>query len=452
MHTPEIPTSPASLCRRARRAARRPARSIRSGRRRGFTLIEVLAALLLIGIVLPVIMQGFSIATRVGSTAKRRTEAGALADAKLTELVATAQWQSGMISRRFQPRLAGVPVVGTGPAVVRFRRRRAGPDRHLDRPERAARFADGFDAGLRRHLVRFDRQRHRARPGPPAPAPATGARDERRLTVQPEHPPATGAAVAAGGRAGRRGFTLLELLVAIVLMVIVAIVPRRLDRASASRPATAPRTPSSRPARRSSRSRSSAERPRVRRPAPRHPGRPVRRHRVHRREGRVRRRLLLFHHRRPGPRLRHRRGEADRVLAYTDPTSGEHLLVRRVTGNLLSEVQQQPDEEVLCRNVGPVYAHVLRRHRLGELLGFHAVRQHAPLGRPDDASSWSARAAPSGQNQSFGSPATSRSPATTRRAPGKWITRTRRTGTTGTGDGNRPAAPARRAAEPGTGR
>lgn len=88
----------------ARRAARTPrARSIRSGRRHGFTLIEVLATLLLIGIVLPVIMQGFSIATRVGSAAKRRTEAGALADAKLTELVATAQWQSGIMSGDFNP-------------------------------------------------------------------------------------------------------------------------------------------------------------------------------------------------------------------------------------------------------------------------------------------------------------------------------------------------------------
>jgi hypothetical protein len=63
----------------------------------------VLAALLLVGIALPVIMQGFSIATRVGSTAKRRTEAAALADAKLTELVATAQWQTGVQSGDFSP-------------------------------------------------------------------------------------------------------------------------------------------------------------------------------------------------------------------------------------------------------------------------------------------------------------------------------------------------------------
>jgi len=63
----------------------------------------VLAALLLVGIALPVIMNGFSVATRVGSTAKRRTEAGALADAKLTELVATAQWQTGVQSGDFTP-------------------------------------------------------------------------------------------------------------------------------------------------------------------------------------------------------------------------------------------------------------------------------------------------------------------------------------------------------------
>jgi general secretion pathway protein I len=86
----------------ARRSGRAPRAGGHRGRR-GFTLIEVLAALLLVGIALPVIMQGFSIATRVGSTAKRRTEASALADAKLTELVATAQWQTGIQSGDFSP-------------------------------------------------------------------------------------------------------------------------------------------------------------------------------------------------------------------------------------------------------------------------------------------------------------------------------------------------------------
>src|SRR3954462_909291 len=81
----------------------RRASAPRAGGRRGFTLIEVLAALLLVGIFLPVIMNGFSIATRVGNAAKRCTEGGALADAKLTELVATAQWQTGVQSGDFTP-------------------------------------------------------------------------------------------------------------------------------------------------------------------------------------------------------------------------------------------------------------------------------------------------------------------------------------------------------------
>ena len=103
MHTPGSNLAREPVPPPTRRTPRTPrARGNRRGRP-GFTLIEVLATLLLIGIVLPVIMQGFSIATRVGSAAKRRTEAGALADAKLTELVATAQWQSGVMSGDFNP-------------------------------------------------------------------------------------------------------------------------------------------------------------------------------------------------------------------------------------------------------------------------------------------------------------------------------------------------------------
>jgi general secretion pathway protein I len=83
--------------------SRRTGRARRAGEHGGFTLIEVLAALLLVGIALPVIMQGFSVVTRVGSAAKRRTEAAALADAKLTELVATSQWQTGVQSGDFSP-------------------------------------------------------------------------------------------------------------------------------------------------------------------------------------------------------------------------------------------------------------------------------------------------------------------------------------------------------------
>ncbi|MEI6232784.1 MAG: type II secretion system protein [Planctomycetota bacterium] len=70
---------------------------------RGFTLIEVLAALGLIAVVLPVVMQGFSIANGLAASAKERTEAAALADSKLNELVATGDWKLGLLSGDFAP-------------------------------------------------------------------------------------------------------------------------------------------------------------------------------------------------------------------------------------------------------------------------------------------------------------------------------------------------------------
>ncbi len=72
-------------------------------RRRGFTLIEVLAALMLLAIALPVVMQGITLASSAGSLAKRRTEAGGLAESKLNELVATNAWQSNSLSGDFGP-------------------------------------------------------------------------------------------------------------------------------------------------------------------------------------------------------------------------------------------------------------------------------------------------------------------------------------------------------------
>jgi type II secretory pathway pseudopilin PulG len=61
---------------------------------RAFTLNEVLAALLLAGIVLPVAMRGASLATGAADAARRRTEASSLARSKLSELVSTGDWQT----------------------------------------------------------------------------------------------------------------------------------------------------------------------------------------------------------------------------------------------------------------------------------------------------------------------------------------------------------------------
>ena len=62
--------------------------------RRGFTLIEVLAALMLIAIVLPAIMKGIALSSGAATAARRRTEAAGLAEGKLQEIIATNQWQN----------------------------------------------------------------------------------------------------------------------------------------------------------------------------------------------------------------------------------------------------------------------------------------------------------------------------------------------------------------------
>jgi type II secretion system protein I len=62
--------------------------------RGGFTLIEVLAAIVLVGIVVPVAMEAISLSMRSASDAKRKVEAAMLAENKLTELTAGLAMQS----------------------------------------------------------------------------------------------------------------------------------------------------------------------------------------------------------------------------------------------------------------------------------------------------------------------------------------------------------------------
>jgi type II secretion system protein I len=57
--------------------------------RRGFTLVEVLAALLLMAIVVPVAMQGVQIASRAGTLGQRKAAAMRVAERVLNELIAT---------------------------------------------------------------------------------------------------------------------------------------------------------------------------------------------------------------------------------------------------------------------------------------------------------------------------------------------------------------------------
>ena len=70
-------------------------------RRRGLTLIEVLATIVMMAIVLPAAMHGLSLCTAASRDARQRSEAAALAEAKLTEVLATGDWQFGALSGDF---------------------------------------------------------------------------------------------------------------------------------------------------------------------------------------------------------------------------------------------------------------------------------------------------------------------------------------------------------------
>jgi prepilin-type N-terminal cleavage/methylation domain-containing protein len=71
------------------------ARRRRRRGRHGFTLIEVLATLVLIGIVIPFAIRGTSLALNTASNAKHQAEAATLAEAKLAELVSQGDWNTG---------------------------------------------------------------------------------------------------------------------------------------------------------------------------------------------------------------------------------------------------------------------------------------------------------------------------------------------------------------------
>lgn len=61
----------------------------------GFTLAEVLAALMLLAIVVPVAMEGVSLASRAGSLGQRKAAAARVAERVLGEYVATGRTETG---------------------------------------------------------------------------------------------------------------------------------------------------------------------------------------------------------------------------------------------------------------------------------------------------------------------------------------------------------------------
>lgn len=70
----------------------------RSRQPRGFTLPEVLATLVLVGIFFPVVMTGVTLCLHAADDARKKEEASALAEQKLSELTESAASGSGSAS------------------------------------------------------------------------------------------------------------------------------------------------------------------------------------------------------------------------------------------------------------------------------------------------------------------------------------------------------------------
>jgi Tfp pilus assembly protein PilV len=64
----------------------------------GFTLAEVLAALLFMAIVVPVAMEGLHIASLAGAVAQRKGEAARIAERVLNESLVTTNWSQSLQS------------------------------------------------------------------------------------------------------------------------------------------------------------------------------------------------------------------------------------------------------------------------------------------------------------------------------------------------------------------
>jgi type II secretory pathway pseudopilin PulG len=64
----------------------------------GFTLIEALAAIAIMMIMVPVLLQGFAIADEIALSTEQTADATALAQSTLEELIATQGWQGGAVS------------------------------------------------------------------------------------------------------------------------------------------------------------------------------------------------------------------------------------------------------------------------------------------------------------------------------------------------------------------
>ena len=79
-------------------ALRRPDAAARRPYQTGFTLAEVLAALLFLAIVIPTAVEALHIASLAGEVAARKSAAARVADRILNESLVTTNWSGGMQS------------------------------------------------------------------------------------------------------------------------------------------------------------------------------------------------------------------------------------------------------------------------------------------------------------------------------------------------------------------
>ena len=75
----------------------------RPARRTGFTLVEVLIAMLFMVIVLPVLLKGIAICDMAASRSRARDAAAGMAQSKLSEILAAQAWKTGNLSGDFAP-------------------------------------------------------------------------------------------------------------------------------------------------------------------------------------------------------------------------------------------------------------------------------------------------------------------------------------------------------------
>jgi general secretion pathway protein I len=69
--------------------------------RRGFTMVEVLVSMVLIALILPVAMEGVSLALRAASLARQRSLAVSLAETEMADLITSASWDQSSLQGDF---------------------------------------------------------------------------------------------------------------------------------------------------------------------------------------------------------------------------------------------------------------------------------------------------------------------------------------------------------------